>query len=186
MLSAKAVFEEILDNDEAFHLFCSLAASDEAQGGCENGRIAALVPESYQDLAPKIARHGADEDKHGRIFNALLRRRAWSPCRARRDRLHRAARGSGPGPGPLPAPARQEADRERHLHVPGAKGSGGWGEEFARLCPLLARGSRARILGQARKPQGPGPSRARPCCRAASRVSPGLLIRPATRPILRA
>jgi hypothetical protein len=41
MLSAKAVFEEILDNDEAFQLFCSLAASDEAEGGWENGRIAA-------------------------------------------------------------------------------------------------------------------------------------------------
>src|SRR5215831_17655142 len=75
MLCAKAIFEEIFDNDEAFQLFCSIAASDEAQGGWENGRIAALVPESYQDLAPKIARHGADEDKHGRIFRALLRKR---------------------------------------------------------------------------------------------------------------
>jgi hypothetical protein len=79
MLSAKAVFEEIFDNDEAFQLFCSIAASGEAQGGWENGRIAALVPESYQDLAPKIARHGADEDKHGRIFNALLRKRGLEP-----------------------------------------------------------------------------------------------------------
>ncbi len=32
----------------------------------ENGRIAALVPGSLKYLAPKIARHGADEDKHGR------------------------------------------------------------------------------------------------------------------------
>jgi hypothetical protein len=79
MLSARAIFEDILDNDEAFRLFCSIAASDEAQGGWENGRIAALVPESYQDLAPKIARHGADEDKHGRIFSALLRRRGLQP-----------------------------------------------------------------------------------------------------------
>jgi hypothetical protein len=79
MLSAKAIFEEIFDNDEAFALFCSIAASDEAQGGWENGRIAALVPESYQDLAPKIARHGADEDKHGRIFRALLRKRGLEP-----------------------------------------------------------------------------------------------------------
>ena len=79
MLSAKAVFEEIFDNDEAFQLFCSIAASGEAQGGWENGRIAVLVPESYQDLAPKIARHGADEDKHGRIFNALLRKRGLEP-----------------------------------------------------------------------------------------------------------
>jgi len=79
MLSAKAIFEEIFDNDQAFALFCSIAASDEAQGGWENGRIAALVPESYQALAPKIARHGADEDKHGRIFRALLRKRGLDP-----------------------------------------------------------------------------------------------------------
>src|SRR5215467_2979888 len=79
MLSAKRVFAEIFDNDEAFRLFCSIAASDEAQGGWENGRIAALVPESCRDLAPKIARHGADEDKHGRIFNALLRKRGLEP-----------------------------------------------------------------------------------------------------------
>jgi rubrerythrin len=79
MLSAKKIFAEIFDNDEAFRLFCSIAASDEAQGGWENGRIATLVPESYQDLAPKIARHGADEDKHGRIFNALLRKRGLHP-----------------------------------------------------------------------------------------------------------
>jgi hypothetical protein len=79
MLSARAIFEEIFDNDEAFRLFCSIAASDEAQGGWENGRIAALVPESCQDLAPKIARHGADEDKHGRIFTALLRKRGLQP-----------------------------------------------------------------------------------------------------------
>jgi len=79
MLSAKAIFEEIFDNDEAFRLFCSIAASGEDQGGWENGRIAALVPESCQDLAPKIARHGADEDKHGRIFAALLRKRGLQP-----------------------------------------------------------------------------------------------------------
>src|SRR3984957_3813671 len=79
MLSAKAIFEEIFDNDEAFRLFCSIAASGEDQGGWENGRIPALVPEACRDLAPKIARHGADEDKHGRIFNALLRKRGLSP-----------------------------------------------------------------------------------------------------------
>jgi hypothetical protein len=45
----------------------------------ENGRIAALVPESCRDLAPKIARHGADEDKHRRIFTALLRKRGLAP-----------------------------------------------------------------------------------------------------------
>ncbi|MFJ2094410.1 ferritin-like domain-containing protein [Streptomyces sp. NPDC087901] len=75
MLSAKNLFQEILDDDESFRLFCSIAASGESQGGWENGRIAALVPASQRALAPKIARHGADEDKHGRIFNALLRKR---------------------------------------------------------------------------------------------------------------
>jgi hypothetical protein len=79
MLSAGSVFDEIFRDDEAFQLFCSIAASGEAQGGWENGRIAALVPESYQELAPKIVRHGADEDKHGRIFNALLRKRGLEP-----------------------------------------------------------------------------------------------------------
>ncbi len=79
MLSPRAIYDEIFRNDEAFRLFCSIAASGEAQGGWENGRIAALVPESCHDLAPKIARHGADEDKHARIFNALLRKRSLSP-----------------------------------------------------------------------------------------------------------
>jgi len=79
MLSPRAIYGEIFSNDEAFRLFCSIAASGEAQGGWENGRIAALVPESFRYLAPKIARHGADEDKHGRIFNALLRKRSLSP-----------------------------------------------------------------------------------------------------------
>ncbi|MFC9606573.1 ferritin-like domain-containing protein [Streptomyces niveus] len=79
MLSARGLFEEILDNDDSFRLFCSIAASGEAQGGWENGRIAALVPEGMRDLAPKITRHGADEDKHGRIFDALLKRRGLEP-----------------------------------------------------------------------------------------------------------
>jgi hypothetical protein len=79
MLSAKAINEEIVGNDETFRLLCSIAASGEAQGGWENGRIAALVPSSQRDLAPKIARHGADEDKHGRIFSALLRKRGLAP-----------------------------------------------------------------------------------------------------------
>ncbi|WP_199548822.1 ferritin-like domain-containing protein [Streptomyces sp. N35] len=80
MLSAKSLFTEILDNDESFRLFCSIAASGESQGGWENARIAALVPESQRELAPKITRHGADEDKHGRIFNALLKKRGLEPC----------------------------------------------------------------------------------------------------------
>lgn len=79
MLSAKSLFQEILDNDESFRLFCSIAASGESQGGWENGRIAALVPRSEHALGPKITRHGADEDKHGRIFNALLAKRGLRP-----------------------------------------------------------------------------------------------------------
>jgi hypothetical protein len=75
MLSARSLFQEIFDNDEAFRLFCSVAAGGEAQGGWENARIAALVPAEERSMAPRIARHGADEDKHGRIFNALMRKR---------------------------------------------------------------------------------------------------------------
>ncbi|MFF0553647.1 ferritin-like domain-containing protein [Streptomyces sp. NPDC004311] len=79
MLSARSLFQEIVDNDDSFQLFCSIAASGETQGGWENARIAALVPDGMRDLAPKIVRHGADEDKHGRIFNALLRKRGLPP-----------------------------------------------------------------------------------------------------------
>lgn len=79
MLSAKSLFQEILDNDDSFRLFCSIAASGESQGGWENARIAALVPASERGLAPKITRHGADEDKHGRIFNALMKKRGLRP-----------------------------------------------------------------------------------------------------------
>ncbi|MFC5959686.1 ferritin-like domain-containing protein [Streptomyces pratens] len=79
MLSAKSLFQEILDDDESFALFCSIAASGESQGGWENARIAALVPESQRALAPRITRHGADEDKHGRIFNALMKKRGVRP-----------------------------------------------------------------------------------------------------------
>ncbi|CAM5456874.1 Ferritin-like domain-containing protein OS=Streptomyces fumanus OX=67302 GN=GCM10018772_46220 PE=4 SV=1 [Streptomyces fumanus] len=79
MLSARSLFQEILDHDESFRLFCSIAAGGESQGGWENGRIAALVPASERALAPKIARHGADEDKHGRIFRALLKKRGLEP-----------------------------------------------------------------------------------------------------------
>ncbi|MFC5855599.1 ferritin-like domain-containing protein [Streptomyces chlorus] len=79
MLSAKSLFQEILDDDESFALFCSIAASGESQGGWENARIAALVPESQRALVPKITRHGADEDKHGRIFNALMKKRGVRP-----------------------------------------------------------------------------------------------------------
>ena len=85
MLSAKSLFQEILDNDESFRLFCSIAASGESQGGWENGRIAVLVPPTERDLAPKISRHGADEDKHGRIFNALLKKRGLQPVQVPAD-----------------------------------------------------------------------------------------------------
>ncbi|MFG2414095.1 ferritin-like domain-containing protein [Streptomyces goshikiensis] len=79
MLSARSLFQEIVDHDDAFQLFCSIAASGESQGGWENARIAALVPAAMRELGPKIVRHGADEDKHGRIFNALLRKRGLEP-----------------------------------------------------------------------------------------------------------
>ncbi|GAA3860340.1 hypothetical protein GCM10023084_12470 [Streptomyces lacrimifluminis] len=79
MLSARSLFQEILDNDESFRLFCSIAAGGESQGGWENARIAALVPASERALAPRISRHGADEDKHGRIFDALMRKRGLQP-----------------------------------------------------------------------------------------------------------
>lgn len=79
MLSAKSLYQEILDNDESFRLFCSIAAGGESQGGWENGRISALVPQSERTLAPKIARHGADEDKHGRIFDGLMKKRGLTP-----------------------------------------------------------------------------------------------------------
>ncbi|WBB60308.1 ferritin-like domain-containing protein [Streptomyces sp. WMMC500] len=79
MLSAKDLYQEILDNDETFRLFCSIAAAGEAQGGWENARISVLVPDSYRELAPKVARHGADEDKHGRIFHALMKKRGVEP-----------------------------------------------------------------------------------------------------------
>ena len=58
MFSARSLFQEIVDNDDSYRLFCSIAASGEAQGGWENGRIAALMPASLRDLAPKVTRHG--------------------------------------------------------------------------------------------------------------------------------
>src|ERR1700722_16386201 len=85
MLSPRAIYGEIFSNDEAFRLFCSIAASGESQGGWENGRIAALVPESFRDLAPKLARHGGGEDKQGRFFYARLRRRNLPRARGPAD-----------------------------------------------------------------------------------------------------
>jgi rubrerythrin len=76
VLSARAIYEEIRSNPETYALFLSVAAAGEAQGGWENARIAALTRDPV--LRPKIARHGADEDKHGRLFAALLRKRGLS------------------------------------------------------------------------------------------------------------
>ncbi|MFI2612488.1 ferritin-like domain-containing protein [Kitasatospora sp. NPDC018619] len=73
MLSTRSLFDEIYRNDQAYQLFCSIAAGGEDQGGWENERISALVRDPV--LAPKVARHGADERKHGRIFTQLLNKR---------------------------------------------------------------------------------------------------------------
>ncbi|MFJ2868664.1 ferritin-like domain-containing protein [Kitasatospora sp. NPDC087314] len=73
MLSTRSLFNEIYRNDQAYQLFCSIAAGGEDQGGWENERITALTRDPV--LAPKVARHGADERKHGRIFTRLLNRR---------------------------------------------------------------------------------------------------------------
>lgn len=85
MMSVRGLFTAIVDDDDSYRLFCSIAAGGEAQGGWENGRIAALVPASQREMAPKIARHGADEDKHGRIFTALMRKRGLEPVRVPSD-----------------------------------------------------------------------------------------------------
>jgi hypothetical protein len=78
VLSARAIYQEIRSNDETYRLFCSVAAKGEAQGGWENRRIAALIHDDA--LRPRIARHGEDEDKHGRLFAALLRKRGLEAC----------------------------------------------------------------------------------------------------------
>ncbi len=78
MLSARSIFEEIRSNDETFRLFCSVASKNELQGGWENARIADLTRDP--ELAAKIARHGADEEKHGRLFAALLKKRGLEPA----------------------------------------------------------------------------------------------------------
>jgi rubrerythrin len=83
VLTARGIFQEIYDDDEAYRLFCSIAMNGETQGGWENGRIAKLV--SDRRLAPKIARHGADEAKHGRIFKALLHNRGLEPVEVPED-----------------------------------------------------------------------------------------------------
>lgn len=79
MLSTRSIFEEIRANDETFRLFCSVASKNEHQGGWENARIAALTGDPQ--LAAKVARHGEDEAKHGRLFAALLEKRGLEPTR---------------------------------------------------------------------------------------------------------
>jgi rubrerythrin len=78
MLSARAIYQEIRDHDLTYQLFLSIASDGEAQGGWENDRIAALTSEP--ELAAKIQRHAEDEHKHGRLFQALLRKRALAPA----------------------------------------------------------------------------------------------------------
>ena len=73
MLSARAIYREIRDDDRTFQLFVSVAAAGEEQGGWENRRIAELTRDGV--LSDKIRRHGEDEDKHARLFGALLRKR---------------------------------------------------------------------------------------------------------------
>jgi len=73
LLSARAIYDEIRNNPDTYALFLSIAADGEAQGGWENARIATLTGDPV--LAAKIARHGTDEDKHSRLFTALLRKR---------------------------------------------------------------------------------------------------------------
>lgn len=73
MLSARAIYHEIRDDDQTYQLFLSVAADGETQGGWENERIAALTQDA--ELAGKIRRHGQDEAKHGRLFRALLKKR---------------------------------------------------------------------------------------------------------------
>ena len=77
MLSAQRILREIRNHDETFQLFLSLAASGEEQAGWENERVAELITDDPV-LQIKIARHGADESKHSRIFTALLRKRGLS------------------------------------------------------------------------------------------------------------
>jgi rubrerythrin len=77
VLSARAIYDEIRNNDETYGLFLSVASKGEAQGGWENERIAALTEDA--ELRPKIERHGKDEEKHGRLFGALLRKRGLEP-----------------------------------------------------------------------------------------------------------
>ncbi len=83
MLSAHAIYQEIRNDDETYRLFCSVAAKGEAQGGWENRRIAELTRD--EELRARILRHGEDEDKHGHLFAALLRKRGLAACEVPAD-----------------------------------------------------------------------------------------------------
>jgi hypothetical protein len=72
MISAKSIFQEIRNNQEAFRLLLSVAAKGETQGGWENERIANLTRDPV--LAKKVLKHGADETKHGLIFNKIMQK----------------------------------------------------------------------------------------------------------------
>lgn len=76
-LSARSLLHEIRANDEAYRLLLSISSKGEHQGGFENRRIAQLTGDT--ELAAKIERHGEDEDKHGRLFHALLCKRGLEP-----------------------------------------------------------------------------------------------------------
>ena len=76
MLSARAIYREIREDDRTFQLFFSVAAAGEEQGGWENVRIAELTRD--EELSQKVRRHGDDEHKHGRLFAAQLRQRQLS------------------------------------------------------------------------------------------------------------
>ncbi len=78
MISARAIYEEIRNDDRTYALFLSVAAEGEAQGGWENARIAELTRDPR--LRSRIERHGKDEEKHGRLFSALLRKRGLEPA----------------------------------------------------------------------------------------------------------
>ena len=76
MLSARSIFHQIHVNDETYRLFCSIAASGEAQGGWENARIAALVRDP--DLALKW-RGIVPTRINTAVFFTLLRKRDLDP-----------------------------------------------------------------------------------------------------------
>jgi hypothetical protein len=120
-LSARAVFEEIIDNDEAFQFFCSIAASGEAQGGWENSRIAALVPAAYQDLAPKITRHAPTRQTRPHLHRTAAPTRPFHRTGSARDRLHDAARKRGFGVAHEELRDNQPLSEAGHHHLPRAQ-----------------------------------------------------------------